>query len=1185
MNETQDVCLKKYALVLMLLMAAFNGKGQEISNLRMSFISLQQDTVLLDSVSVIPGSFSLWAGAGLVDTSAYTLNLATAVLVWKKNTEAYRNAGSDSLKAVYRVFPLSFARQFRHKDAGRIEKQYKGLYNPFEYNEKESTFDLFKLQGLQRSGSISRGVSFGNAQDVVVNSSLNLQLSGKLNENVEILASVSDNNVPIQAEGNTQQIQDFDKVFIQLSNRNSRLLAGDFELTRPEGYFMNFYKKGQGGVFSTRLKLDPDRDTAQAQWMNLTVSASLSKGKYARNVIQGAEANQGPYRLTGNDNEQFIVILSGSEKVFIDGQPMTRGQEFDYVIDYNTAQLTFTSKRLITKDSRITAEFQYSDKNYSRSLLYLNDTYQYKKLKLRLNVYSEQDAKNQPLLQEIDAAQKKFLSDVGDSIQQAFYPNVDSVTFSNNEVLYARRDTVTGNDTVSIYVYSVSPDSAFYRVGFSYLGPGKGNYVPLTTAANGKVYAWVARVNGVPQGSYEPYTLLVTPKKQQLLTLGADYLLGKNTSIRAEGAASNYDLNLYSGKNKRDNSGFAGMLNMQHLQALMNGWTSNFALQAEHVNKRFRPVETFRNVEFIRDWNLGTLTVAEDENSGSLSMGVSKARLHFLNYQLKTFQKGVYYKGYMHQLNMGTGYRGFTLVTHASYLLTGGSFVKSRYLRGNADLSKRIRKWVIGSNGQLEQNAILHPSADTLLYNSFAFRQWQAYITLADSGEKNLRADYTQRYDYTPRSNRFKPSTRADNVSLSAALPLTGSSRMEGGVIYRTLRVSDTTLTSQQDENSLLGHLQFDFVLLKGGLVSNSYYEIGTGQELKKEYVFIQVAPGTGTHIWNDYNNNAVKELNEFEVAAFAGEADYIKIYTPTNEYIKTRTNQFSQVISVNPSAFLKKEGFQKFLARFNDQLAVKTDNKITFGEGGGKMYAIRFTDGVQWVNLLRVLNPFAGSVNDSSLISTNTSYRNTLFFNRSSTVLGMDITFQELNGKTLLTNGFESRLQRTWNSNIRWNISKLVGLSAFGENGFKRSSSEFFSVRDFYIRYGSIEPRLSIQPNNNFRGTLSYEYKLKKNHVTETAAQSYQHDMGLELKYSSIKRGAITGKINYILITYNAADNTSLAYEMLEGLKTGKNLTWGVSAQQSLSGSLQLNVNYEGRKSEGIKTIHTGGVQLTAYF
>jgi len=1168
--------LKMTALLAFLLVIGLvhEGSSQRISNLRMAFISTVPDTVAIDSVSIIPGSAALWNDSVMIDTAAYRLDFARAQIVWNKSDSSYLSLGTGTYRIVYRVFPLSFVQSFQHKDMGRIEKQYKGLYNPFEYNERTDDFDIFKLQGLNRTGSISRGVSFGNAQDVVVNSSLNLQLSGKLNDNVEILASVTDNNVPIQAEGNTQQIQDFDKVFIQLSNQNNRLLAGDFELTRPESYFMNFYKKGQGGVFSTRINLSPGKDSANFHRMNATVSASISKGKYARNVIQGTEANQGPYRLTGVDNELYIVILSGSEKVFVDGLPMMRGQEFDYIIDYNTAQLTFTSKRLITKDSRITVEFQYSEKNYSRSLIYFNDTYEQKNLRLKLNVYSEQDARNQPLLQTIDDEQKEFLAGIGDSIQQAFYLNQQRIEFTDGEVLYVKRDTVYGGIDTSIFVYSptAGTDTAFYRVGFSFKGINFGNYNALNNdLANGKVYEWVAPVfdgtRWVPQGSYEPNTLLITPKKQQLLTLGADYLISKNTSVSVEGAASNYDANLYSDKHKGDNSGYAGTVTMKHIQPFRKDWNIIASANAEHVNKLFRPVETFRNVEFARDWNLGTLPINENENAGSLSIGVSKLAKHHLNYQFRTFQKGPVYKGYMHIVSLGTGYKGFTLLSDASYLTTGGTLVRSNFFRNKADLSKRIKKWVIGVNEQQERNSILVPGTDTLLHSSFFYQQWQAYLALADSSQRKFRTDFTQRYDYTPRNNKYKLATVADNASVSLEVQPNANSRFETGAIYRRLRINDTTLTALKDENSLLSHLQLDLTLLKGGLVLNTYYEVGTGQELKKEYSFIQVAPGTGSFIWNDYNNDSIKTLNEFEIAAFAAEADYIKIYTPTNDYIKTYTNQFSQVLNINPVSFLKQEGLGKLVGRFNNQLALKVDNKITNKE------------------LEPQLNPFSNSVDDSSLISTNSSIRNTLFFNRSSAVFGMDATYQELRNKSLLTNGFESRIQKYVNSNIRWNITKVFGVNIFGENGYKQNLSAFDTKRDFYIRYGSIEPKFSIQPGNHFRATLSYEYKLKKNSLGETRELSSQDDFGLELKYSSIKRGAITGRINYIHIAFNGLENNSIAYEMLEGLKTGRNLTWGVSAQQSLSGSLQLNINYEGRKSPEVKAIHTGGVQLTAYF
>ena len=60
---------------------------------------------------------------------------------------------------------------------------------------------------------------------------------------------------------------------------------------------------------------------------------------------------------------------------------------------------------------------------------------------------------------------------------------------------------------------------------------------------------------------------------------------------------------------------------------------------------------------------------------------------------------------------------------------------------------------------------------------------------------------------------------------------------------------------------------------------------------------------------------------------------------------------------------------------------------------------------------------------------------------------------------------------------------------------------------------------------------------------------------------------------------------NSSIAFEMLEGLKTGNNFTWGLSYQRKIAKNLQINFNYNGRKSEDTKAIHSGGMELRAFF
>jgi hypothetical protein len=53
----------------------------------------------------------------------------------------------------------------------------------------------------------------------------------------------------------------------------------------------------------------------------------------------------------------------------------------------------------------------------------------------------------------------------------------------------------------------------------------------------------------------------------------------------------------------------------------------------------------------------------------------------------------------------------------------------------------------------------------------------------------------------------------------------------------------------------------------------------------------------------------------------------------------------------------------------------------------------------------------------------------------------------------------------------------------------------------------------------------------------------------------------------------------------MLEGLNPGSNITWEANYQRNISKHMQLSVNYNGRQSESSPIIHTGGVQVRAFF
>jgi hypothetical protein len=1200
----------KLLLLAVLLYSAEATFGQ--SGIRSRSIVLNDDTIRLDTLSIIPGTITVkyFNGAPL-DSIYYKIDYVNSLFI-----RSLPKPGGDSIRIEYKVFPYLFSKKYQHKDVSRIQNNQYG--EPYVYTyDKKNEVDFFKTEGLSKSGSISRGISFGNNQDVVLNSNLNLQLAGKLSDNIDILLAATDQNIPIQPEGNTQQLQEFDKVFIQFGIRDlprsgkTTVTAGDFQIGKPKGYFMNFNKKLQGLSFESGIK------TPSAAIFTAKASAAVSKGKFARNSSaestngntfngQKQERNQGPYKLRGAENEQFIVVLAGTETVYLDGLLLERGQENDYVIDYNTAEIIFTPKDPITKDKRISVEFQYSDKNYARSLVHAGTEYESKKIKARVNIFSEQDNKNKPLQQELSDPQKLLLAAAGDTLQNAVWPSADSIAFNSIEVLYDKKDSTIGTFLYTgIYVYSTDSSKAHYRMSFSYMGTAKGNYRLKQSAANGKVYEWVQpdTVTGQPSGSFEPVILLLAPKQKQMITAGAEIGIGKNSRLSVEGAASNNNINTFSSFDKANDDGFAGKLNWDAAIPLSNssgrnvsdsslsetgkegsgepgkntGWNLLTNVNYEFVQKTFSAIERFRNVEFERDWNRGVTVQTDDQHIIGGRVGIAKKQ-NSIVYDYRSFLEGTYYQGLRHGGNINLGSKGFLFTGEGSYLNSKSPTSNTDFLRHRASFSKEFKiknsRLRMGVREQAEENLMKDKNIDSLLNGSLRFYEREPFAEFIDSSKNKYTLNYKQRMDYgrsgMPGAELHR-STFAENYGGGIELLSNPRSQLRLTGSYRTLTIVDTTITSQKPENTVVGRAEYNFSLLKGFISSGTFYEVGSGLELKKEFIFIEVAAGQGTHIWTDYNSNGIKELNEFEISPFPNEANYIKIWMPTDDYISTYTNQFSEVFSVRPgSVWSSKRGFRKIISRFANQTAYRTDRKTTN------------------TDLAVAYNPFLSDTKDNTLVTLNSSLRNTVYFNETDAVFGMDYSYQDVRNKTLLENDTSSRENSFNEAHLRWNWSRKWTFQGSYKDGTKKNNSRFFTTRNYRIDYFEAEPKISLQPNVSFRISLSYKYAEKKNTlVTGTApqAKTTSQNFGSELKFNALNKGSLTAKANFILIAYNDAENTPLAYEMLEGLKTGKNYTWSAGYSRTLASNIQLTLTYEGRQSPGIKTIHTGNAQVRAFF
>jgi hypothetical protein len=1125
-------------------------------SLRQKDIHINSDTIRIDTLSIVPGSIKLIDESGLqINPDNVFYDYAASVLIIKNN---FQNYNGKSIKIEYRVLPINLTKPYQHKDTSLILKNFQldksqEVMVPIRKNFFEDD------DKLSKNGSISRGFVVGNQRDLGTLSNFNLQLAGKLNDEVSILAAVSDNNMPIQPEGNTQQLQEFDKVSILMYTKNSGIELGDISLSKPEGFFLNLQKQTRGiRLYSNFMDKDQKKYSLKS-----SLTAGMAKGKYNRHKIEGIEGNQGPYKLLGNNSEIYIVILSGSEKVYIDGKLLTRGEKFDYIIDYNAAEIVFTTNMPITKDSRIIVEYEYAQQYYPRVQFLQTNSLKIKKSSFWLNFYLENDNKNDPLSENFTDKTKLFLSGLGDSINKAYAPNIHNVDFSNDKVLYKIKDSlVNGNMYDSIFVYSTNPDSARYQLGFTYIGENQGNYKPKINNANGKVYEWVAPVGGIMQGSYEPVNFYITPKKSLMANAGAIFHLNAYGQAGFELALSNFDVNSYSSFDKENDPGYALKFNIT--QGLLNSDTAkkqllvfaNFRL----ISKNFKPLENFYEPEFERDWNLSSTVVSWQEQYFDGGFSYFKKGLGFINGKAGYMLRENNYKGQNANLSGNLKQKGFQLESQLSYLSTTNSIYDTKYLKHKFVFSKHTKYFVLGIAEESEDNRWKFQNSGNLSLNSFKFTEYSAFIKEADSSVNKYFVNYKYRTDFSPLNGNFQELSSAQTAQAGLQLAKNKNFITKTIITYRNLSLIDTADQSNKRDEYLSGRQEVTIIAGKGAIMVTGFYETGSGLEIRKQYQFIEVPKGQGQYSWIDYNQNNIKELDEFEPAKFQDEANYIQVFVPTNDYIRVFTTNLNSGLSIQPERiWMKSSGFKGFLSRFSDQFAGNVIQKANHPD-------------------------FIPDMNDNEdLITRNVMIRNNFSMKSKNRKLQLDYLLEANNSKNLLINGLDKRVVQNNSFKFRYKLYKNLTLYNTALSGFQSYNSEFFIWKNYHIQQKYDEISFELRAFESLLSNLSYRYVTKNNQSGEETC--YLKQLKFSANQEMTVKVNLQAEISYVSAIYHGEINSPVAYEMLEGLKNGHNMLWSLSYNQKLSKVLFLTISYNGRYSEQNKTIHNGSMQLRANF
>ena len=305
------------------------------------------------------------------------------------------------LKITYRTLPFAIKEVYKRDLYG---KQTASSRQPSDVSPQQENSDLsgnLLADGSRRSpmvsdsdssqlevsGSQTFGISAGSGRDITPNQELRVNVEGNVSENISILALLSDQDLPIQPEGTTENIQDIDQKLVRITHPNMRGTLGDFEGSLGASEFIFFPRALEG------VQVEGD-----FKWGKFhLIPSAIPKGQSTSLVLRGEEGRS-EYRLTVDG--QYVIVKAGSEIVWLNGERMRRGENNDYVIrEYGDPIVEFNSKHLITSNDTIRIDFEYipEERAYQQNLYGLSSVFTLPGERISLGAsYAVESDLNQP---------------------------------------------------------------------------------------------------------------------------------------------------------------------------------------------------------------------------------------------------------------------------------------------------------------------------------------------------------------------------------------------------------------------------------------------------------------------------------------------------------------------------------------------------------------------------------------------------------------------------------------------------------------------------------------------------------------------------------------------------------------------------------------------------------------------
>ena len=1127
------------------------GNVDSVLHLPFEFIASGSEVLILDSTRVLDREtdYSINYRQGTV-VLASSLFLQLAADALKQN---------HTLEIRYKFFPFRFQDAYYKRKLVVLKDSTGG--DTVRVARAKTGFNVDDIfgQGLQKSGSIVRGFTVGSNRDLSLNSGLRLQLAGKISSDLEVIAALTDESTPIQPEGTTQTLQEFDKVFVEMRGTDFSATLGDFNLDFTGTEFARLSRKLQGAKGTADYRFGFSRGT-------VTLSGAAPRGKYTTNQFQGIEAVQGPYRLTGRNNERTIIVIAGTEKVYVNGEQQTRGETNAYTIDYSTAEVTFTPRRMITSASRIVVDFEYTDRQYARSLLAGQTSSRVfdENATLTVSYFREADDQDSPIDLVLSDSDRVVLANAGDDQNKAI---VSGVTLVDSNGYYIRVDTVENGTPVQFFQYAPGR-AARYNVGFSNVGFGKGDYE--------RVRAGEFRWKGTGKGEYLPIRFLPLPQSLELLDLHLAAAPISDLRVSGEFGRSVRDANRFSSVSDNDNAGhalkFAASYAPKNVRiGGVNIGSFDLQIKERFVDSKFVPLDRTNDIEFNRKWGFESAIPGDEE--------IQEASLRYAPITAVSVSGGY------GKITRGDALR--SVRNDIAFVLQGEGLPKVDYyledIRAKEISQDNSSKW-LRQRGKLEYS--IWKASPTFRYESekrnnksiatmalregsFDYDLFAPGLTVKDLAGLSLSSDYEWRVDNIFSNGAVVRESKSFTQSYGARLAAWNNLSSSLDVTLREKKFSQHfKMLGKSDIQTVLVRNQTRFTPLNRGVETDLFYEVVTGQASRLERGFVKVTPGSGNYRYlGDLNGNGIADSEEFQETRFDG--DYLIITLPTDQLYPVIDLKTSMRVRLSPRLFLNPAdgAFQAAASVLSTETYVRVEEKSN-EQDLSKIYLLHFSRFQR----------------DSTTIAGATVVTQDVNIMEGEPAFSSRLRFSQRKGLNNFSGGIERSYLRERSIRLRWQLVREIANQIDYINRVDRVSSAVASNRLRDILSNTTAFDLSYRPEQNVELGLKFEVGTSTDKFVTPALDADLNTQSLRLVYAFQGSGQARVEVSReeVLLARNL---DTFPFELTGGRVPGKTWLWRAGFDYRVTEFIQATMNYDGRSEGGRPPAHTGRAEVRAFF